>query len=294
MITESDSLLIGECLDVVHNQRSAFTSNQDRQSQSRCRCSDHSNATVGRRARSRTRRSMHALARLFVRLARHAFPERRELRIRLRAKPLHRLCIAARTCGVDQAARRARAAAPAAARARPRAAPWRRLARRPAPARRRRWRRPASDPRRRAARSSARPRARGAREARRGARCAAGSRHPRAGMSPPARSGGTAAGERRRRGATRRTRRARPLRRTRCARDDAAALGVVALEVAIDAATRHLERHAARRPAADLLERGPDDANQVAVVLAAEIRLDLPAVLRQVAFRDWGWELGVA
>ena len=62
-------------------------------------------------------------------------------------------------------------------------------------------------------------------------------------------------------------------------RPTARALGVVALEVPIDAAARDRERHAARRPAADLLERRADDANQVPVVLAAEMRLHLSAVL---------------
>src|SRR5690348_17858539 len=53
---------------------------------------------------------------------------------------------------------------------------------------------------------------------------------------------------------------------------------VIALEAAIDAPAGHLDWNAARRPAADLLEHRADNANQMAVVLAAQIRLDLAAV----------------
>ena len=125
----------------------------------------------------------------------------------------------------------------------------------------------ATDRRRRAAPSAARRRARDAPAATAVAsrsRCVARLGRPHRGAA------------RRRRGATRRTRRARRPRRTRRGTGRRRGpLRVVALEVAIDAAARHLQRHAARRPAAHLLERRPDDANQVTVVLAAEIRLDL-------------------
>ena len=56
--------------------------------------------------------------------------------------------------------------------------------------------------------------------------------------------------EARSRGATRRRRRARRLRRSRSHRPAPRPLAVVALEVAIDARARDLERHALRRPAA--------------------------------------------
>src|SRR5262249_31133340 len=49
----------------------------------------------------------------------------------------------------------------------------------------------------------------------------------------------------------------------------ARALSIVALEAAIDALERDLERDAARGPSGHELERRSDDANQVAVVLAA-------------------------
>src|SRR5262245_54578671 len=57
-------------------------------------------------------------------------------------------------------------------------------------------------------------------------------------------------------------------------------LAIVALEATIDAGPRDFERHSLHRPAGDEIERRTGDANQVPVILAAEIRLDLPAVLR--------------
>src|SRR6185503_5357009 len=65
-------------------------------------------------------------------------------------------------------------------------------------------------------------------------------------------------------------------------------LRVVALEVAIDPAHGELQRDAALRPAADLLERGADDANQVAVVLATEVVLDPPAVFDRLVVLGFG------
>src|SRR5205085_10441636 len=56
------------------------------------------------------------------------------------------------------------------------------------------------------------------------------------------------------------------------------ALAVVTLEVPIDAGAGDLERHALLGPARHDLERRPDHANQMAVVLAAQIGLDLTAV----------------
>src|SRR5688572_2847018 len=57
------------------------------------------------------------------------------------------------------------------------------------------------------------------------------------------------------------------------------AFRVIPLEVAIDTTPRHVQRHAFRRPPAHLLERWSDDANEVTVVPATEIRLDLPAIV---------------
>src|SRR5512145_1733532 len=56
-------------------------------------------------------------------------------------------------------------------------------------------------------------------------------------------------------------------------------LRVVPIEIAIDAPHRDGQRHALRRPATHLFERRPDDANEVTVVLAAEIGLDLATVV---------------
>src|SRR5262245_17231361 len=69
-------------------------------------------------------------------------------------------------------------------------------------------------------------------------------------------------------------------------------LAIVALEAAIDGGPRDFERHALHRPAGDEIERRTGDANQMPVILAAEIRLDLPAVLRNPSseIRDaWGY-----
>ena len=54
---------------------------------------------------------------------------------------------------------------------------------------------------------------------------------------------------------------------------------VVALETAVDARIRDIDRHALRRPARHHLERWPDDADKMSVVLPAEIRFDLAAVV---------------
>src|SRR5436190_339671 len=59
-------------------------------------------------------------------------------------------------------------------------------------------------------------------------------------------------------------------------------LGVVALAVPIDAAADDRERHALRRPPGHLLEHGPRNADQVAFILAAQVRFDLAAVLGDV------------
>ena len=56
-------------------------------------------------------------------------------------------------------------------------------------------------------------------------------------------------------------------------------LPVVALEIAIDAAEGDLQRHALRGPARDEIERRPDHANQVAVVLLTQVGFDLAAVI---------------
>ena len=58
----------------------------------------------------------------------------------------------------------------------------------------------------------------------------------------------------------------------------ARAFAVVALEVPIDAGLRDLQGHALRRPALDLLEGRPGDADQMSVVLPAEIRLEVAGV----------------
>src|SRR5215204_5314497 len=55
--------------------------------------------------------------------------------------------------------------------------------------------------------------------------------------------------------------------------------GVVAIEVAIDAPHRHIQGDAFDRPAAHLLERWSHDPNQMTVVLPAEMRFHLPAVV---------------
>ena len=211
------------------------------------------------------------------------------------AEPLQRLRVAARTRRVDQAGveraqpRQQLLARVAAQR------PSRRRARHPVPHDVVDRRRRATDPRRRAAPSAARStRSRCAGSERAVAvRCRA-RRIRRAGRRRL--PGRIARAERRRRGATRRTRRARRLRRTRCAPDDAAAPSRSSARSSDRCRdTRHVERHAARRPAADLLERRADDANQVAVVLAAEVRLDLPAVLGASSFAlgVGRWESGV-
>ena len=54
--------------------------------------------------------------------------------------------------------------------------------------------------------------------------------------------------------------------------------GVVAFEVSIDSVTRNLQRHSPAGPPEDLLERGTDDANQMAIVLTTEVGLDCAAV----------------
>ena len=61
-------------------------------------------------------------------------------------------------------------------------------------------------------------------------------------------------------------------------RPPARSLAVVALEVPVDAGPGHLQRDALVGPAHHPLERRPDDADQVTVVLAAQVRLDLAAV----------------
>src|SRR5207247_6468326 len=53
-------------------------------------------------------------------------------------------------------------------------------------------------------------------------------------------------------------------------------LRVVALEVPIDPFERDLERHTLRRPAGDQIERRTRDANQMPVVLPAEIGFNFP------------------
>ena len=51
-------------------------------------------------------------------------------------------------------------------------------------------------------------------------------------------------------------------------------LSIVALEVAIDPLARNFERHALRRPAGHEIERRSGDADQMPVVLPAEVNLD--------------------
>src|SRR5688572_5084067 len=60
---------------------------------------------------------------------------------------------------------------------------------------------------------------------------------------------------------------------------------VIPVEVPVDAAHGDIQWHAFDRPAAHLLERGSDDANQVTVVLATEVGLDVPAVILYVSHR---------
>ena len=62
-------------------------------------------------------------------------------------------------------------------------------------------------------------------------------------------------------------------------RPPARALLVVALEVPIDALKSDFQRDAIRRPRRDKLEGRTHDANQVAVVLPAQVRFDFVAVL---------------
>ena len=58
--------------------------------------------------------------------------------------------------------------------------------------------------------------------------------------------------------------------------------GLEALAAAIDAAKRDLQRHARRGPAAHHLEGRPDDANEMAAVLLAQVSLDLARVLPRI------------
>ena len=62
-------------------------------------------------------------------------------------------------------------------------------------------------------------------------------------------------------------------------------LCVVALEVPVDAAKDHFQRNPPGGPPAHLLEGWPDDPDQVAVVLAAQVRLDGATVLRRCRSR---------
>ena len=59
----------------------------------------------------------------------------------------------------------------------------------------------------------------------------------------------------------------------------ARSLSIIALEVAVDAGERHLQRDALCGPSRDDLERGPNHSDQVAIVFPAEERLDLAAVV---------------
>ena len=56
-------------------------------------------------------------------------------------------------------------------------------------------------------------------------------------------------------------------------------LAVIALEISIDAAERDLQRDSLHRPTRHTVEGRSHDANQMTIVLAAQVRLDLPAVL---------------
>src|SRR5688572_5005325 len=62
-------------------------------------------------------------------------------------------------------------------------------------------------------------------------------------------------------------------------------LRLVPLAAAIDAAERNLERDPAFSPRAHLFESRPDDPDQMALVLAAEVGLDLAAVRGRVVRR---------
>ena len=62
-------------------------------------------------------------------------------------------------------------------------------------------------------------------------------------------------------------------------RTTARPFGVVAFAVLIDPPKRDLQRHAPRRPSADLLERRSDNANQVPLVLLAKVSFDFAAVV---------------
>src|SRR5262245_27075002 len=73
------------------------------------------------------------------------------------------------------------------------------------------------------------------------------------------------------------------------------AFGVVTLEIPVDAAHRELQRNPARRPAADLFECRADDSNEMAIVFAAQIRLQLPTIVLCTVFVTLGfgiWDLG--
>src|SRR5262245_13168090 len=60
---------------------------------------------------------------------------------------------------------------------------------------------------------------------------------------------------------------------------------VVAIEVPIDTALGNSQRNTSDGPAADLLERRSDDANEMAVIFAAQVRLDLPAIVFYASHR---------
>ena len=56
-------------------------------------------------------------------------------------------------------------------------------------------------------------------------------------------------------------------------------LRIVAIEVAVDAVPDDLGRNATLRPTTHQLESRPDDPNQVAVILPAEVGFDVTAIL---------------
>src|SRR6185503_5941646 len=69
-------------------------------------------------------------------------------------------------------------------------------------------------------------------------------------------------------------------------RTPARTLTVVALEVPIDTRVRHPDWDAAFGPARHQIEGRPRDTDQMTVVLATEVGLDLPAEFRYVWFRS--------
>ena len=70
------------------------------------------------------------------------------------------------------------------------------------------------------------------------------------------------------------------------------ALPGLALEAAVDPAERHVERHALSLPARDEIERRPDHADEVTVILPTQVGLDTPAVVSGFVARQFAAHAG--